>query len=236
MNALCQIITKLNNEVGRISQAVYKQNDGMRALRSSVEHNTSKVVAATAATYADKAKGLSGNRQSMQRRSSSVDPEVNPHDSNVSNRDENPHTCEAVVDDNQINDDWEEANRNRRRRRRRPLKTGQLINNGENQVPNIVGIKRTKTAELFVTRLSPDCTEDDLKSYILANLNLDATVNKINTARNAELYSSFHISCVCNDPKVFYDEKLWPEHVLYRRWFPPRLTRPRGVSEANTGR
>ena len=56
VNALFQMITKLNNEVGRISQAVYKQNDGMRALRSSVEHNTSKVVAATAATYADKAK------------------------------------------------------------------------------------------------------------------------------------------------------------------------------------
>ena len=232
VSALFQMVTKLSNEVGRISQAMYKQSDGMRALQSSVEHNTSKVVAATAASYADKARQPAV--EPAKRRSSSVDPEGNLQHSSKPITNENPHRRD-LDEETRHDEEWNDVNRQRRRRRRRPLKTGQLIRNSDDRVPNIVGIKRTKTAELFVTRLAPECTADDLKSYILANLNLDATVKKIDTARNAEHYSSFHISCICNDPKVFYDENLWPEHVLYRRWYPPRLTRPRGISKPNAG-
>ena len=163
-----------------------------------------------------------------------MDPEGNLQHSTKPITNENPHRRD-LDEETRHDEEWNDVNRQRRRRRRRPLKTGQLIRNSDDRVPNIVGIKRTKTAELFVTRLAPECTADDLKSYILANLNLDATIKKIDTARNAEHYSSFHISCICNDPKVFYDENLWPEHVLYRRWYPPRLTRPCGISKPNAG-
>ena len=101
-----------------------------------------------------------------------------------------------------------------------------------NSHPKVVGMKRIKRAELFVTRFSPDCEADDIKSYIYANLNLDATVEKMKNTRNSEC-SSFHISCVCDDPKLFYNAELWPEHVLYRRWYPAR--RPRVTNSDNGG-
>lgn len=110
---------------------------------------------------------------------------------------------------------------------RKKFNVGQKAPNADAPNARMLGIKRVKTAELFITRLSKDCDADAIHGYILANLNLDATVEKIdNSARNVN-FSSFHISCVCDDPKVFYDPKLWPEHVLYRRWYPPR--QPRAV-------
>ena len=110
-------------------------------------------------------------------------------------------------------------------KKKRPFNVGQKAPSDGTTNQKLLGVKRVKTAELFVTRFSKECDTDTIQAYILSNLNLHATVEKIdNSSRNAN-FSSFHISCVCDDPKVFYDPKLWPEYVLYRRWYPPR--RPR---------
>ena len=109
--------------------------------------------------------------------------------------------------------------------KRKKFNVGQKAPNAEAPNRRLLGIKRVKYAELFVTRLSKECDTDTIQAYILANLGLNATVEKIdNSGRNVN-FSSFHISCACDDPKVFYNPALWPEHVLYRRWYPPRKSR-----------
>ena len=114
--------------------------------------------------------------------------------------------------------------------KRKKFNVGQKAANTEAPSQKLLGIKRVKSAELFVTRLSKECDTDTIHAYILANLGLNATVEKIdNSSRNVN-FSSFHISCICDDPKVFYDPNLWPEHVLYRRWYPPRKSRTTGSS------
>ena len=115
------------------------------------------------------------------------------------------------------------------KRRKRQMNVGQKPSDVSDSNDKLCGIKRIKSAQLFVTRLSPDCEEDDLRAFISANLNLEAEITKIDNSKRHTSFSSFHISCVCDDPKVFYDPKLWPEHVLYRRWYPPR--KPREVDD-----
>ena len=90
----------------------------------------------------------------------------------------------------------------------------------EETAPKIVGVERDKTAEVFVTRLPPELTQEDLSAYILAILNLNATVFK-QTTRHDDEFSSFHVSCICENPKIFMDPNLWPECWMYRRWYPP---------------
>ena len=109
-------------------------------------------------------------------------------------------------------------------KRRRKQFVGSKPPSGEAVNSKIAGIKQVKSAELFVTRLSPECEPDDIVEYISANLNLTPNVEKIENASN-EHFSSFHISCECDDPKVFYNVNLWPQHVRFRRWYPPRKPR-----------
>ena len=109
--------------------------------------------------------------------------------------------------------------------KKRTFNAGQRTTSGDGSNPKFIGVKRIKTAELFVTRLSHDLESDEVKAFIYANLNLEVKVEKIDNSRKSVNFSSFHISCVCDDPKVFYDPKLWPQYALYRRWYPPRLPR-----------
>ena len=124
----------------------------------------------------------------------------------------------------------------RKPRKKRPFKKGQqapTVQANENNSSKLVGIKQIKTAHVFVTRLPPDCESEEVQAHIRVNLNLEATVEKIRNPRSSNEYLSFHVSCVCDDPKVFFEPSLWPEHCLYRRWWPPR--RPRDNDTTGNG-
>ena len=219
VNTLFRMISELTAVVGNMNTTLEKQQDTITALQSTVA-NSSKI-----ATYAEKANVdvPSGSRPPL-RRSSSVDPEqpqqpnrFNMHNKVIENKEEE----EIAL---QYNDPPFRRQGRNRGRKRRPLRSGLLTAGSPSS--KMKGIERKQTAELFITRLSPDCDADDVKNFIKSNLNLDATVRKIEGARNSGYYSSFHVSCVCANPKIFYDENLWPEHVLYRRWYPPRRPPP----------
>ena len=213
VTSLVNMINKLTADVSFMSKAMNRQNELIVTLQNAVTNVHKTLDDIPVVTYADKAKSADNNSKhsTPQRRSSSVDPEATS----------GPSTTPV----NEENEVWNEVAPPRRpRRNKRLFKTGQVPNTA-NHAPDLVGIKRVKRAELFETRLSPNCTEDELKSFIMSNLELDATVTKINNARNAEYFSSFHISCECSDPRVFYNENLWPQHVLYRGWSPPRTSR-----------
>lgn len=93
----------------------------------------------------------------------------------------------------------------------------------------ISGVQRDQRSHIFVTRLSPDCEEDDIVAYIDANLHLTATVEKITGTAHDEVFSSFHVSCQC-EPSILMNADLWPEHCLVRRWW---LRSRRGHNDRN---
>ena len=217
VDRLYALVSRLKTDVTGLAGMVKMQNVEIAALKGIV---INKVNTTQVPTYADSMKTVATVPVAKPplRRSSSVDPEIVPPERSGP-RDKGP--AEGNLQE-QINGPWI-VNGGRRRRRRQQMKAGTSASNTTNS-SRVVGIKRVKTAEVFVTRLSPECQADDVQNFILVNLYLQATVRKITNTRNATQFSSFHISCACNDPRVFFDEKLWPEHVLYRRWYPPKRT------------
>ena len=141
-----------------------------------------------------------------------------------------PPAKRAVSNNARDSDGNDKGWERQKRRKKRPFKMGtkQAPNGGDSiRNPKLVGVKSIKTAHVFVTRLPHDCEADDVKQFIKENLQLDATVEKVRTGRSSSDISSFHVACQCDDPKIFFDPLLWPEHCLYRRWWPARNNKVR---------
>ena len=88
---------------------------------------------------------------------------------------------------------------------------------GKTKDLQIKAIKRV--ANVFASRLEPSVSESSLKRHLETMLNLDVTVE---LCKLTNTHSSFHITCVCTDPKVFIEEDLWPEGTYVRWWRQPR--------------
>ena len=219
---LLTMVSRLSKELFNMTATVNKNSDMLQALQETVKNNAKQ----QDTTYAETVKKVPtapATSTPPTRRSSSVDPEAPPIIEHPNDSAPDPTTGYDNV--------WDE-NFRRPKRRRRQMKSGKNAASNTSATSNIAGVRKEKIANVFITRLTPTCQSDDVKRFISDNLGLDATVTKIDN-RNAALFSSFHISCKCDDPRVFFDEKLWPENVFYRRWHFKRAPRP-PVGELNT--
>ena len=81
-------------------------------------------------------------------------------------------------------------------------------------------VKPKRLANVFATRFDPSTSADEIHKYLVDKLNLDITVEKLNT--RFDTYSSFHIKCRCDDPQVFMQEDLWPTDALIRWYREPK--------------
>ena len=70
-------------------------------------------------------------------------------------------------------------------------------------------------ANIFATRLAPELTDTDLKGYLDSALGLVTTVECV---KATDWHTSFHITCSCDDPKVFLNGGIWPEGAYVRWW------------------
>ena len=78
---------------------------------------------------------------------------------------------------------------------------------------------RQRQANVFATRFDPAVSSEQVKAYLKKCLNLDATVEAVET--RFDTYASFHITCECPDPSVFMSDDLWPEEAVVRWWREP---------------
>ena len=85
---------------------------------------------------------------------------------------------------------------------------------------------RPHTAKIFATHYRPDTTVDDVKQDLETNLKRKTgkiyTVNVEKLKTKYDSYSSFLITAMCYDSRVFMDEKLWPKNTLVKWYKPPR--------------
>ena len=72
---------------------------------------------------------------------------------------------------------------------------------------------------LFVTRLPPDATTEDLTEFVAQVFKLDATCVKI---VSGEYHSSFKVTVCTTHPKSLYDNSRWPEGAFVRHYYEPR--------------
>ena len=90
-----------------------------------------------------------------------------------------------------------------------------IIGSATNVVIRAAKLSDLRWANVFASRLDPDLTVVDLKSYLDSSLNLDVVVEQV---KSTTTYSSFHITCNCPLPKVFLSAMLWPEGAYVRWW------------------
>ena len=106
---------------------------------------------------------------------------------------------------------------------RRRKNTRTFITGKSKKDSGLAGIARKPVANVFVTRLPPNCTEVAIHDFLLTNLQLDCTVEKITNTKHEESFSSFHVQCNdCADPEVMLNPDIWPENCLFRKWYPAK--------------
>ena len=93
---------------------------------------------------------------------------------------------------------------------------GKAQNSGLRTVQKIF---RQRRANVFATRFDPAVSSEQVKAYLKKCLNLDATVEAVQT--RFDTYASFHITCECPDPSVFMSDDLWLEESVVRWWREP---------------
>ena len=71
----------------------------------------------------------------------------------------------------------------------------------------------------------------DLKAYLDKTLGLSTTVECVKTT---DRHTSFHITCRCDNPKVFMTESIWPEGA-YVRWWGGEETCQQGACSGRVG-
>jgi len=76
-----------------------------------------------------------------------------------------------------------------------------------------------QSRSLFVTRLPPDATAEDLAEFVAQVFKLDASCTKI---VSGQYHSSFKVSVCTTHPKLLYDNSRWPEGTLVRHYCEPR--------------
>lgn len=86
-----------------------------------------------------------------------------------------------------------------------------------------VAPKKVFPTKLFVTRLDPDTTKDDLISFLTSAFNL--TFNEEDIEKRTTkypTYSSFVITTTTQHATTLLDGSKWPERTLIKRFFTPK--------------
>ena len=94
-------------------------------------------------------------------------------------------------------------------------KDSAIIGSAKNVVKRAAKLSDLRWTNAFASRLDPDLTAVQLKTYLDSSLTLDVVAEQV---KFTETYSSFHITCNCPLPKVFVSATLWPEGAYVRWW------------------
>ena len=72
-----------------------------------------------------------------------------------------------------------------------------------------------RIANIFVTRLDPDLSCDELAVYIEQTLSIRPTVERVKATSS---YASFHLTCECQDPAVLLDACILVRRKSHFKW------------------
>ena len=77
--------------------------------------------------------------------------------------------------------------------------------------------KAGRFTAVFVSRLDPDTTEDDMECYMRETHNLKSTCSKLRSKHDS--YASFKVEVFCQNLSDFYSPDKWPAGIYLRRFF-----------------
>ena len=77
--------------------------------------------------------------------------------------------------------------------------------------------KAGRFTAVFVSRLDPDTTEDDMERYVRETHNLKSTCTKLQSKHDS--YASFKVEVFCQNISDFYSPDKWPAGIYLRTFF-----------------
>ena len=86
---------------------------------------------------------------------------------------------------------------------------------------NKLVINNKKFKKVFVSRLGPHTTEEDMQSYLKDELEVDSKCTKLKT--RFDTYSSFKIEAQCCEGIDLLDPGMWPAGLLVKQFFEKRI-------------
>ena len=78
-------------------------------------------------------------------------------------------------------------------------------------------VNRKRVMKIFVSRLQPETTENELQKYLKEDFGLDSKCTKLKTRYDS--YASFKIDIMCDPTFDVYSPKIWPKGLLVKRFF-----------------
>ena len=77
-----------------------------------------------------------------------------------------------------------------------------------------------RSLSVFISRLDPTLSINELSLYIRSVHTLDDKCVKLKTKHDS--YASFKINVVCNNASKFFNPENWPAGVYQRKFFNPK--------------
>ena len=94
-----------------------------------------------------------------------------------------------------------------------------MIGSGVHTLKAAAYAKDGRLSEIFVSRLDPDVSVEDVKAHVKTTFNIDADVECV---RSTQYHTSFRVSAKTVNPRLLLDTRSWPEGAFVKRWFPRR--------------
>jgi len=219
-------ISDLKNTMSTVSQELH-------ALKSQVNSISSRVLYATNYQAMKLGQGATRTSESDDNQSAPVDADPPPvlavsADLNSATDRANTGTdriagdLRVIIparDDHQtqqaiISDDNDFQMVHRSRKRKKPVVGRKAVPPSLQSLQPVI-----RPRSLFVTRLPPDATAEDLTEFVAQVFKLDASCNKIVAG---QYHLSFKVTVHTSHPKSLYDNSRWPEGAFVRHYYEPR--------------
>ena len=104
----------------------------------------------------------------------------------------------------------------------------QIVKRKQRRKPPTIGVNKSSEAKinimkkkyvcLFMSRLSPDCTCDEVESFVTQTLN-EKSLSCAKLQTRFPGHSSFKIEMHVDGDKNVFDPEIWPDGLLVRRYF-----------------
>ena len=99
--------------------------------------------------------------------------------------------------------------------RKRSVRTKAVI--GTNNGTSSLKVKTGRFVSLFVSRLDPETTHEDLETFFRDTHKLAATCTQLTTKHDS--YASFKVDGMCDSAADLYNSDKWPAGVYLRKFF-----------------
>lgn len=81
---------------------------------------------------------------------------------------------------------------------------------------------KVRTRAIFISRVTPTITEEDLKSYLSNEISItNVEVVRLKTRNNNDHYASFHVKVPEDKFEIVNSSVIWPEGILFKPFLGP---------------